>query len=1191
MKTADLLSRVHHGNTKGKDGKFIKGKLTGYRLYGYMCSEIEFSKLNNYLKRLDKVNPADIWVSFRIMSAGDKEFIRADVENTEFAFGEIAVLVPQNTILNTWYQLEGNIRTVLYDGTGSECYVAGMQKVDNKWCVAPPKIEDLDLDYVSDIVGKYIEESENKQIFFQPPIPNGWSALTSSKFIDSSVETANPVDMGVLIQESKPSARTNNVNQLDKIKEAEKALAESKKQEFTQPETTSEENIFKESGIENISIQEQEQIAEPTQQTLSGIEENINSKKSKKLVFNEIPSKNIDWGKVVYHKRPDFKPTNRKEVKERTEIYGILKQISKNAGKVREQVLDKLVENFDIVNNEIYEKDKEEFSKLLENILAYSLRKPQGVGDSGQAIIKGYLGKQKECEKTIFSESSNSTSSLYDILISHGTEGLVDYMRKRSGIKDGRATLNIPDSDEVRESVEKILPSDIQACYAGLYGILLGYKSEDFIELGQKCKDAGVSFIKIVTENPYLLVLVDPDIKFLTLEVLANARGVGENVNVWRLACIMNEILKNQKGSTAFDIYDMSKQRVSYSIGKRGVSKINSYGSLLNDVQKTNIASYIDSGLTDKDWSYNISRYDSWGNCILSREDLQRAIVAYVNTGLGTVHEGILYSTRMLDKDMEIYDIIYKMAGINYEVDMSKIDKAIDVFEKMKSEEFGFTKEQIAQGKGFKLEPEQRDAVYNVNQKVLCVTGPAGSGKTTTVEAMIFCRDYCVKGEKSVLYAAPTGKAAKRLQEVVNKEVKTQHSMFGVYGSEDTEMADYNSEESNNARADYYVFDEQAMASTNLMYKVLKGVKKDACIFFVGDIEQLVPIESGKPFADFLRFLPTVVLRVSKRSAEGSDLAKNIKRMTEKSDEDYEELQDGSDTRLIDVEEVDIPAVVKDIVEHHLGITTGNRVNYVSNLGKIDADDIQIVSPVVSTRYSWGCDRLNPVLQDIFNPATNNASSEIVYGFGDDMTTIRVGSRVINTDNNYNARHYVEYKGGTLIMKNKAGVMNGDVGKVVAIYRGNECSEMHPVDEEYKKIYKNRPIYDNEKYFNSDYGIMVVEYYDTEDSCNYYIVYHAEINRYASTYSQIVCSTGNLKDIQLAYSLSVHKLQGSESKMVIFLCGKGLRLGDFLNRNMVYTAISRAKESLYVVGNIGMVERARKYKSSSARHSAMEDFV
>lgn len=1176
MKTVDLLGRIHRGNTKGRDGKFIKGKLVGHRLYGYMCSEIEFSKLNNYLKRLNKVNETDMWVSFRIMSAGDKEFIRASVENTEFAFGEIAVLVPRGTILNTWYQLEGNIRTVLFDGTGDECYIAGMQKVGDKWCVVPPRIDDLDLDCVSDIIGKYIMESENRQIFFQPTPPKGYSPLVSSKFIKDSIEVMNPIDVGVQIKESKQTQRTNNIDQLNKIWEAEKTLVENKQIEPSESQV----------NVGNTSVVEKQIASE-------GIKEQktMESKDKKKLVFNEVPSKDIDWSKVVQHRRLDYKPVNRKELKGKTETYDLLKQVSSNAGKVREQILDKLVENFDVCSGETEKSDRDEFARLLDSILTYSNRKPQGVGDSGQAIIKTFLDKQKECEKAVYSETTRTTSSLYDMLVAHGTQGLVDFMRKRSGLMEGRAFLNVPDSDEVWNSVEKILPADVQACYAGLYGTLLGYKSEDFIELGNKCRVAGVSFIKIVTENPYLLILVDPDIKFLTLEVLANARGISEKVAVWRLACIMNEILKDQKGSTAFDIYDLSKQRVSYSIGKRGVAKLNSFGSLLSDVQRVNISTYIDDTLNEKDLQYNSARYDSWGNCMLGREDLQRAIVAYVNTGLGTVYDGILYSTRMLDKDLEIYDTIYKMAGINNEVDMSKVDEAIDNFERMKSEEFGFTQEEIAQGKGFKLEPEQREAVYSVNQKVLCVTGPAGSGKTTTVEAMIYCRDFCVKGEKSVLYAAPTGKAAKRLQEVVNTEVKTQHSMFGIYGSEDTEMADYNAEDGNNARADYYVFDEQAMASTNLMSRVLKGVKKSACIFFVGDIEQLVPIESGKPFADFLRFLPTVVLRVSKRSVEGSDLSKNIKRMTENSDEDYEELQDGNDTKLIDADDIDIPAVVKDIVEHHLGIATGNRVNYVSNVDKVDVDDIQIVSPVVSTRFSWGCDRLNPVLQDIFNPATNNANSEIVYGFGNDMTTIRVGSRVINTDNNYNARHYVEYKGGTLIMKNKAGVMNGDVGKVVAIYRGNECSEMRPVDEEYKEIYKGRPIYDNEKYLNSDYGIMVVEYYDTEDSCNYYIVYHAEINRYASTYSQLVCMVGTLKNVQLAYSLSVHKLQGSEAKMVIFLCGKGLRLGDFLNRNMVYTAISRAKESLYVVGNIGLVERARKYRSSSARHSAMEDFV
>lgn len=1136
MVAINLLKRVHIGNTKNKEHKLVSGKLIGYRLFGYMCSEIQENKLNSYLKRLSKVNQSDRWVSFRIMAVSEKD---SKPEDTYFAYGEVAILVQSTLQLNTWYQLDGVIRTILYDGTGNECYISSMRKVGSKWCVAPPHIEDLDLNLVNNIIGEYIMQSEKRQIFLQPSIPQGYEYMVSTKYIANSIETGN---LEIEVENT------------------------SRGVEKEHPENESIKEVRSNVSVDDTVVNVKQKTGNS-----SGVL--------------------IDWSGVKKHIKNNFKPVNRDTKKEKTEMFDTLSKVSEQATDIRDDVLDKLVELYDVSSDKINTYDKECFTRLLDNLLGSLIRKPNGVGDSGQAIIKSYFSKQKECERVI-SNGFSGSSTVYDMLMSSGVESLIKTIKYRNCLSEEKAYLNIPDTEVMEDILDIVIPKNMQACYAGIYASLFGFRADEFMEIGEKCDKCGVSFIKIVADNPYLLLLVDSDIKFLTLETLANARNIKQSAGVWRLACILNEVLKNQKGSTAFDIYELNKQRLIYGIGKRGVQKLQSFNSLLNDVQKSNIWSYVDNSLNQENWEYSKASYDEWGNATLSRENLKRAIVAYVNTGLGTVYNGVLYITRLLDKDLYIYSKIYSMAGIDETLDMSKIELAIESFEYMKSLELGFTQEEISEGKGFKLEKEQRDAVYAIDQKVLCVTGPAGSGKTTTIEAMLYCRNFCSSKKKSVMYAAPTGKAAKRLQETVKTEVKTQHSMFGVYGSVETEMEDFNEEESSTVYADYYVFDEQAMVSTNLMYSVLNGVKEEASIYFVGDIEQLVPIESGKPFADFLRFLPTVVLRVSKRAVEGSNLAMNIKRIIEKSESDnFEELQSGTDTKLINVESTTIPSIVKSIVEYHLGKSNNSSVEYVDNLDVIDADGIQVASPVVSKKFAWGCDRLNPVLQDIFNPPVAKSDNEIVFGFGDDITTLRLGSRVINTDNNYGARHYTTYKNGILTKKNKAGVMNGDVGKIVAIYRGNECSELPPEDGAEHNTYKGKLIKDNSDYMNMDYVIMVVEYYDTEDECNYYIVYQGEINMYATTTTQIVCSRGTLKNVQLAYCLSIHKLQGSESKIIIFLCGTGLRLGDFLNRNMVYTAISRAKEALYVVGNIGLVERARKYRSNNSRHSAMEDFV
>lgn len=229
------------------------------------------------------------------------------------------------------------------------------------------------------------------------------------------------------------------------------------------------------------------------------------------------------------------------------------------------------------------------------------------------------------------------------------------------------------------------------------------------------------------------------------------------------------------------------------------------------------------------------------------------------------------------------------------------------------------------------------------------------------------------------------------------------------------------------------------------------------------------------------------------------------------------------------------------------------------------------------------------MLQDIFNPSKGIDTPEISYGFGENMDTIRLGSRVIHVNNNYSLRHYSKFENGcTLHKKDKAGVMNGDVGKVVAIGRGEDFEEIGIAP----KSYDGRPVEDNVQYFNMDYAIVVVKYRDSEDMEDYYVVYRAPIDLYATLGNKIICKVpGKLKDIQLAYALSIHKLQGSEAKLIIFTCSTGLRLGDFLNRNLVYTAVSRAKRGLYVVGSISTVEKAREFSATNMRHSAMEEFI
>lgn len=1154
MKTVDILELIHQGNTtKQGTSEKVKGKLNDYRFYGFIQCEIPTELLPNYIKRLNKLDVRDKWVCMQIIAVGSIQELKKDKENTAFAYGNIAILVQGSLPLGDWYQVDGVARTVLYDGTGDCCYISNMTKKYNNWCVTPFPVVDLDLTTVSDDIENYIIKSAESGVIIKPEKPQGYELVRATDLMSelklNTVKVTTPESLGVVILEKK--------------------------------NTVQSEISSKDDGIDMsyFDIEEEEEYIE-----VEAPKNNNKELLTKQDNNTRKPSESIDWNAVTVKRRPKFTVVNRIEKAPKTKKYDTLNKIVTESVLTREDTLSSLLEDYGIDNETVYDDDVTAFKNLLTSIKINSARKPKGVGLSGNAIIKELILKNEESSKDFEGDT------LGNVLISCGTETICDYMLSKTGISDIQVSLGIYMSKEIKASVDAILSPSLQVNYACIYAILVGAKIADFRKTAETCEKIGISFIKIVKYNPYILILANSDLKFLTLEQLANARGIHSVEQDWRLACMLHEILLSDNGSTAFDISHLIKTKLSYSIGKLGLRRLSTENSLITEEAKANLVYYIDQSLSQAIWNYQNSDFDEWGKRVLAREELRKAIVAYVDAGLGTVHKGTLYNTQMLNKDIFIFNKVYELAYKKDNIKKDKIEKAIEDYENKKNEEFGFSTEQIMRGEGFKLEPLQADAMRLIDQNCACLTGPAGSGKTTTVEGMIFAiQQQNPKKKISIQFAAPTGKAAKRLQEVVGGNVKTMHSLFGVFGNNDSELIDFTDEDDNrSAQADIYIFDEQAMVDTNLMYKVLKGIKKTAQVFFLGDKEQLVAIGDGKPFADFLRFLPTVALSVTKRSAEGSAITRNAKNIIYNSEpNNYMELTEDGDFRIIPKLDRDIPYVIEDLCAYHLGKKTDIGYNTVTNLGVINPDDIQVISPVTKDRYVWGCDKLNVMLQDLFNPAVYAKNSSITYGFENNLTTLRVGSRVIHTANRYNYRHYSAISNGKFYMENKSAVMNGDVGYIVGIFDGDRCSEVEPDGGAIAKI-NNYDIIDMKNYYKKGHVIIAVKYYDADEKRDYFILYHGNKVENSSTFQDVVVSYTDLTDLQLAYCLTVHKMQGSQAKLVLFVLGTGM-MSTFVNRNMLYTAITRASKACYLVGNINAMENGRKFESSSARHTALEE--
>ena len=143
------------------------------------------------------------------------------------------------------------------------------------------------------------------------------------------------------------------------------------------------------------------------------------------------------------------------------------------------------------------------------------------------------------------------------------------------------------------------------------------------------------------------------------------------------------------------------------------------------------------------------------------------------------------------------------------------------------------------------------------------ITGSAGSGKTTMVKAIIDCFG------KDALLVAPTGRAARRLHAQTGQPAWTIHKVLRLIPDEDIAVA---YDESNPLPNALVVVDEASMVGTELMYQLLRAIKADAKIIFVGDCNQLQPVPYGQPYAEFCESLKTYRLTHNHRQDEGTDI-------------------------------------------------------------------------------------------------------------------------------------------------------------------------------------------------------------------------------------------------------------------------------------------------------------------------------
>ncbi|VUW91622.1 ATP-dependent RecD-like DNA helicase [Streptococcus constellatus] len=399
----------------------------------------------------------------------------------------------------------------------------------------------------------------------------------------------------------------------------------------------------------------------------------------------------------------------------------------------------------------------------------------------------------------------------------------------------------------------------------------------------------------------------------------------------------------------------------------------------------------------------------------------------------------------------------------------------------------------------------QRQAICDaIQHKIFILTGGPGTGKTTVINGIIAVYallnglDLRKSQDLPILLAAPTGRAARRMNELTGLPSATIHRHLGMTGDDDTShLDDY-------LDADFIIVDEFSMVDTWLANQLLSNISSNSKLLIVGDADQLPSVSPGQVLADLLKIplLPQTKLEKIYRQSQDSTIV-TLASQIQKGILPTDFTEKKADRSYFEARSEHIPQMIERIVE--AAIRSG-----------IPAQDVQVLAPMY--RGQAGIDHINQLMQNLINPAEKE---QLVFEATD--CQYRQGDKVIH-----------------LVNDAESNVFNGDLGYI---------TDLLPA-----------------KYTDSKQDELTINFDGNE----------------------IVYQRSEWYKIRLAYAMSIHKSQGSEFPVVILpITSSSHRM---LQRNLVYTAITRAKSRLILLGEKSAFSFAVKNTGTARRTYLLQRF-
>lgn len=416
------------------------------------------------------------------------------------------------------------------------------------------------------------------------------------------------------------------------------------------------------------------------------------------------------------------------------------------------------------------------------------------------------------------------------------------------------------------------------------------------------------------------------------------------------------------------------------------------------------------------------------------------------------------------------------------------------------------------------LDEMQRTAVIEaVRHGVLILTGGPGTGKTTTINAMI---RYFESEGLDIYLAAPTGRAAKRMTETTGCEAQTIHRLLEVSGNpEDEEQKNgFMRNRENPLEADVIIIDEMSMVDLPLMHALLSAVCVGTRLILVGDRNQLPSVGPGSVLKDIIdsHCFSVVMLTKIFRQAGESDIVVNAHKINR----GEPVILDNKSRDFFFLKRQDANTIISVV----LTLILKKLPKYVG----ADIYDIQVLTPM--RKGLLGVERLNGILQEYLNPPSPSKAEK-----ENGERKFRVGDKVMQIKNNYQLEWEIKTKYGMTIDKG-LGIFNGDMGIIREI--------------------------------NSYEETMTVEY---------------DEHRLVTYPFQM------LEELELAYAITIHKSQGSEYPAVVIPLLQGPR--QLYHRNLLYTAVTRARKCVTLVGSDSVFEEMIRNTNEQNRNTSLAERI